>query len=116
MILEILFFPIVLALVYILPYLGVSHADKNNKRWLGHWMVTVFAVYVIVPVLSWMLADWMTQFFLITLAIALLFAFTNDKADQIFGVVDSIVGVVQAQLATLKEKVNAQLKQLQVVE
>lgn len=98
MLLEILFFPIVLVLAYVLPYLGVTHSEKNNKRWLGHWMVTVFAMSVIVPVLSWMIAHWMTQFFLITLAIALLFAFSNDKADQVFGIVDSIVGVVKSQL------------------
>lgn len=116
MLLEILFFPIVLALVYVVPYLGVTHSEKNNKRWLGHWLVTVFAVNAIVPVLSWMIADWMMQFFLITLTIALLFAFTNDKADQVFGVVDSIVGVVQGQLSMIQEKVNTQLKQLQLKE
>jgi hypothetical protein len=79
MFIEILFFPIVLGLIYLLPYIGVAFSTKNNKRWLGHWVITLLLVNGVSCVLSWVLEDWMVQFFLIALVVGLLLTFTNEK-------------------------------------
>lgn len=79
MIIEILFFPIVLGVIYLLPYLGVSFSSKNHKRWLGHWIITLFLVNVVSCILSWLMQDWMVQFFVIALVVGLLLTFTNEK-------------------------------------
>lgn len=115
---EILFFPIVLGVVYLLPFLGVTFSTKNNKRWLGHWLVTLFLVNVVSCILSWALDDWMVQFFIIALAVGLLLTFSNEKvtillikADEVFGLVDSGVQVVKAQVDMIKEKVLGSMRQ-----
>jgi hypothetical protein len=79
MFIEILFFPIVLGVVYLLPYLGVSFSSKNNKRWLGHWILTVFVTHFVSGLLSWFLEDWMIQFFVVALVVGLLLTFNNHK-------------------------------------
>jgi hypothetical protein len=59
----------------------VIHSENNNKRWLGHWIITLFAAKCIAPLFSLIFEDWVAQFFIITLAVALLFAFNNDKVN-----------------------------------
>ena len=79
MFIDILFFPIMSAVIYLLPYIGVSFSSKNNKRWLGHWLVTLLLINVVSAVFSWVLEDWIVQFFIIALVIGLLLTFTNEK-------------------------------------
>ena len=79
MFIEILLFPIVLGVVYLLPYLGVSFSSKNNKRWLGHWILTVFITHFVSCFLSWFLEDWMIQFFVVAMVVGLLLTFNNQK-------------------------------------
>ncbi len=55
MFLDILFFPITLVVIYLLPYLGVTFSVKNNKKWLAYWLVTLFAQNIIACILSWFL-------------------------------------------------------------
>lgn len=70
---------IIFVVIYILPSIGLIFTETNQKRWLGHWMVTVFAFYILVPVLSFILPKWIVQFIVISLGLFRLFTFRNEK-------------------------------------
>jgi len=71
-----------LVIVYLLPYLGVTFSVKNNKKWLGHWMITLLLVNVVSCILSLVLQDWMVQFFCVALGVALLLKFDNESVND----------------------------------
>lgn len=77
MFLSILLTPIELVVFYILPFLGTVFAEKNNERWLGHWLITIFLSFTVLPLLHLVFDCWIVQFVTICIGAGLFIALTN---------------------------------------
>lgn len=75
---------VVFSVIYILPLIGVVFSQQNNKRWLGHWLITLFAINVLVPILSVLFSRWFIQCFIIFLGVFRLLKFTNEKVTVMY--------------------------------
>lgn len=68
---------IIFSVIYVLPAIGLIFTDTNQKRWLGHWMVTVFAFNILIPILNMIFPKWSVQLIVIFLGVYRLLRFRN---------------------------------------
>lgn len=72
---------VIFVVIFILPEIGVIFTETSNKRWLGHWLITLFAINVMLPILHLIFAKWIVQLFIIFLGVFRLLKFRNEKVN-----------------------------------
>jgi len=49
---------VIFIVIFAIPLIGIVFTETSHKRWLGHWMITLFAINFMLPVLNFLLPTW----------------------------------------------------------